>query len=103
MASEEVQKLIGEIYQDSKVSPGEIVKLTSEVERAEQQVLQAEGMAGVTSALCKSFDVTNQLLQETLVHFKKTRPTDTGRAAVASMLKANIALLQATVDAFGFD
>jgi hypothetical protein len=100
MASGTVEKLITEIYQDSKVSPREIMRLRDEVERAEQQVLQAEGMEGVTSALCKSFDVTNQLLQESLLRLRKSDQSDTGRAMVASMLEANIALLQATVDAF---
>jgi hypothetical protein len=100
MASAAVEKLVAEIYQDSKVSPREIMRLRDEVERAEQQVLQSEGMEGVTSALCKSFDVTNQLLQESLLHLRKSEQSDMGRAMVASMLEANLALLKATMDAF---
>lgn len=100
MASATIEKLLAEIYEDSKVSPGEIMKLRSEVERAEQQVLQSEGMEGVTGALCKSFDVTNQLLQENLLLLKKSKYSDTGRALVSSMLEANLALLKATIDAF---
>jgi len=100
MTSGTIEKLVAEIYKDSKVSPGEIMKLSNEVERAEQQVLQSEGTEGVTSALCKSFDVTNQLLQENLLLLRKGKYSEMGRAMVVSMLEANLALLQATIDAF---
>ena len=100
MTSGTIEKLITEIYKDSKVTPGEIMKLNHEVERAEQQVLESEPLEGVTSALCKSFDVTNQLLQENLLLVRKGKYSDMGRAMVVSMLEANLALLQATIDAF---
>jgi hypothetical protein len=100
MASGTIEKLVAEIYKDSKVSPGEIMKLRDEVERAEQQVLQSEGVHGVTSALCKSFDVTDQLLQENLLLLRKGQYSEMGRAMVLSMLDANLTLLKATIDAF---
>jgi len=100
MTSGTIEKLITEIYKDAKVTPGEIMKLNHEVERAEQQVLESEGLEGVTSALCKSFDVTNQLLQENLLLLRKGKYSEMGHAMVVSMLEANLALLQATIDAF---
>src|SRR5688500_6504923 len=99
MASAAVEKLVKEIYTDSRVSPSEIIRLRDEVERAEQRILQDEGFAGLVSALCKSFDVTDQLLQVSLLDLRKSGVTDTGRAMVTAMLEANLALLKATVEA----
>jgi hypothetical protein len=44
--------------------------------------------------------VTNQLLQENLLLIRRGKYSEMGRAMVVSMLEANLALLQATIDAF---
>ena len=100
MTSNQWQKMIDEVYSDANVSPAEIKRLRDEVERAERQVLDADGYEGTIEALCKSFDVTNQLLQESLLRIKKGEYSDTGTEMVHSVLASNIQLLQATLDAF---
>lgn len=100
MVSASMEKLIEEIYADSRVSPGEIVKLREAVAEAAERVLSEAGDEGVLAALVKSFDVTTQLLQETVLKFKQSEYTDLARAMVRSVLEANIALLQANLDAF---
>jgi hypothetical protein len=100
MASAAVEKMLKEIYADSRVSPMEVMRLRNEVEQAEQRILQAEGMEGTMSALCKSFDVTNQLMQDSLLQLKKGDYSDMGREMFKAMLEANLALLKANMDVF---
>ena len=100
MPSSNVEKLINEIYADSRVSPAEIIRLREAVDAAEQRILQEEGLQGTMSALCKSFDVTNQLLQTSMLELRKSGGTDLAFGMVAAMVEANLALLKANVDAF---
>jgi hypothetical protein len=100
MTSGNVEKLVNEIYADSRISPAEIMRLRREVESREQRILKEEGMEGTMSALCKSFDVTNQLLQTSMLELRKSGGTEMGRAMVVAMVEANLALLKATADAF---
>jgi hypothetical protein len=98
--SQNIDKLIEEIYADGKVSVGEIMRLRSAVRERTAAVIAEAGDEGVVAALCKSFDVTTQLLQESLLRVRKDKWTDTGRAIVASMIGAHIELLQANLEAF---
>lgn len=100
MISATMEKLIEEIYADSKISPGEIIKLRKAVDEAAERVLSQEGQEGVVDALCKSFDVTIQLLQESLLKLKKGEYSDMGRAMILSVIEANVALLEANLEAF---
>jgi hypothetical protein len=98
--SSPISRTLRDIYANADVSPEEIIRLREETDRAEQQILNEEGLQGVASALFKSFDVTHQLLQESLLRFERGEYSDTGREMVGSALEANIRLLQASVDAF---
>jgi RNA-binding protein YhbY len=98
--SQNTEKLIEEIYADSKVTPGEITKLRQAVAEQTAKVIAEIGEGGVASAMTKSFEVTEQLVQETLLKVRKDKWSDLGRAHVASMIEAHIALLQANVKAF---
>ena len=89
--SQNIEKLLEEIYADSKVTPGEIMKLRAAVEQHTAKVLAETGADGVVEAMCKSFDVTAQLLQETLLKVRKDRWSDLGRAVCASMIESHIA------------
>lgn len=100
MVSKNMEQLIKQIYADSEVSVGEVINLHNAVEEAEQRILEHEGDAGVVAALCKSFDVTNQLIQESLLRFELGEYSDLGRAMLRSVLEANVALMQANIDAF---
>jgi hypothetical protein len=95
-----IDRTLRDIYADADVSSEEIIRLRKEVDRAEQRILDEEGLQGIASALFKSFDVTRQLLQESLLRFENGEYSDTGREMVGSALEANIRLLQANVDAF---
>jgi len=100
MSSATVDRILRDIYSDAHISPEEIIRLREETDRAEQQIFDEESLQGVASALFKSFDVTQQLLQQSLLHFERGEYSDTGREMVGSAIKANIRLLQANVDAF---
>ncbi len=98
--SQNTEKLIEEIYADSKVTPGEIMRLRQAVAEQTAKVIAEIGNAGVAAAMTKSFEVTEQLVQETLLKIRKEKWSDFGRATVASMIEAHIALLKANVKAF---
>lgn len=95
-----LEALVQEIYQDSRVSPGEILKLRKLAEEAEKKVLDTIGYQGTTAALFKSFDVTYQLLQETLLQVRKQNVTEENKKAILLAIEANIQLLKTAVDAF---
>ncbi len=100
MLSVEFEKLVNEIYADSKVTPAEVIKLRRAVDEAVEGLLRDEGHHGVFDALFKSFDVTDQLLQECMLKLRKGDYTATAKARVVSALRAHLALLEATVKAF---
>ncbi|WP_299125235.1 hypothetical protein [uncultured Winogradskyella sp.] len=93
-------KKISEIYSDSKLSPGEITEFKTLSDRAVVDILQLEGDEGVTNALCKSFEVTNQLLQQTMLKFKKENKNEDYKKALANMVFAQMELLKANIHLF---
>jgi hypothetical protein len=101
MISKNLEKLLQEIYADTQVSPQEIIELRNAADEVASKVLEQEGHEGVVDALCKSFDVTTQLVQEVTLRLKRGDYTDTGRALVGALLEAHVALLRATLKAFG--
>ena len=100
MASKYLENLYEKIYSDSSVSPAEIIKLRDAVDRLEKRILEEEGFEGTTATLFKSFDVTNQLLQENLLELRQGEYSDTGREMVYSAVASNIDLLRASLDGF---
>jgi hypothetical protein len=98
--SQNIEKLLQEIYSDSEVSVAEIIKLRQAVEDHSAKVLSETESLGVIAAMCKSFEVTTQLMQESLLKVRKDKWSDLGRAVVASMIESQIALLQANLKAF---
>src|SRR3712207_6054498 len=99
MISGNVERLLQEIYSDTRVSPSEIIDLRNAADEAADRVLAQEGNEGVIDALCKSFDVTNQLVQETAIRLKKGTYSDLGKTMVMSLIESHTALLKATVNA----
>lgn len=91
------EKLVHEIYRDLKVTPAEVIALRKQVEKMSADVLSSDGSHGVTAALCHSFEVTLQLMQESILASKRSGSTST---AVADLMRGHIKLLEATVDAF---
>lgn len=71
MATDTLQQQVEAIYADGKVSPVEMVKLTKAVDEAEAQVVASTGVHGLVATLFKSFDVTRQLLQESVLDVRK--------------------------------
>ena len=100
MLSKNVEQLLQEIYADLDISPIEVVKLREQVNEAEQKILDEEGCEGVVAALFKSFDVTNQLLQETLLKLKKDKYSETGQQMLKAAIVANIIQLKAKLRCF---
>jgi len=100
MISKKMEEAIHEIYADSNVSPLEIIKLRNLIDETAAGILREEGREGILDAVGKSFDVTNELLQLSILHFSKPPYTESGRAAVMSLLESEIELLKANLQAF---
>lgn len=100
MISSAMEDLLRDVYADSRISPEEVIRLRNSADEAAERLLQEEGREGVLDALCKSFDVTNQLLQEALLRAAKGGYTDTGRMLILALLEAHVAHLRVTIDAF---
>jgi len=100
MISKAAEAMFTEIYADAKVDPSEMVRLQETIDAAEADLLGQEGTEGVYEATCKSFDVTRQLLQHSLLHIRRGDYTTLGQARLMSVLEANVQFLRATFDAF---
>ena len=100
MISAKMQDLVERIYQDTAITPAEIIELRNAADRAAEDLLAEEGREGVLEALTKSFDVTNQLVQEVSLRLKGDDYSDTGATMVRALIESHIALLKATLRAF---
>lgn len=100
MISKNTEALFAEVYADGAVDPAEMIRLREGIDEAERAVLAQEGLKGVFEATCKSFDVTQQLLQESLLQIRRGEDTTLAQALLMSALEANLAFLQATFDGF---
>jgi hypothetical protein len=96
-----LEQLIIEIYSDSRISPIEVIELRKYAERAMIDLLNIDGDEGVTNALCKSFEVTNQLLQSTLLKAKKGIDNTEFKVALAKVISSQLELLKANNEVFG--
>ena len=96
-----LEALLEEIYSDSHVTPMEVIKLRKYSERAMIDLLNIDGDEGVTNALCKSFEVTNQLLQSTLLKARKDKDNVEFKSALAKVISSQIELLKANNAVFG--
>jgi hypothetical protein len=95
-----MQDLFERVYSDTNVTPSEIVELREAADEAAANVLDEVGREGNLDALCKSFDVTSQLVQLTVLGLKNGKYTELGNAMVMSLIEAHISLLRATQKAF---
>jgi hypothetical protein len=95
-----MQRAFEEAYADGSVSPKELIDLRNAVDDAAKKVLEQEGYEGAVDALCKSFDVTSQLLQEVALRLKSDAYTDLGKTLVRSVIESQVAFLNATARAF---
>lgn len=103
MATETLQDLLTSIYADSRASPVEVMKLTKAVDEAEQQIVTSIGQHGAIASLFKSFDVTRQLLQDSVLEVRKDakkKYDDAAKKQITAAIEANINLLKANLDAF---
>jgi hypothetical protein len=98
--SANMQRAFEEAYADADISPQELIELRNGVDEAASKVLAQEGYEGALDALCKSFDVTSQLIQDVALHLKSGTYSDLGRASVRSVIEAQTAFLNATARAF---
>jgi hypothetical protein len=83
-----------EIYADNKVSSKEIIAYRKVSERAMVDLLNIDGDEGTTNALCKSFEVTNQLLQTTLLRAKRKNDDREFQKALKKLVHSQIELLK---------
>lgn len=95
-----MQDLFERVYSDTNVTPTELIELREAADQAAANVLDEVGREGNLDALCKSFDVTSQLVQLTALDLKDGKYTELGNAMVMSMIEAHISLLRATQKAF---
>lgn len=96
-----IQDLIDSIFADSHVTPAEIEALHKAADDAEKELLAHLGYKGTFHALLRSFEVTNQLMQESALKIRADdNITDTGKAMVYAAIEANIKLLEVSLQAF---
>jgi hypothetical protein len=100
MISQATEKMFAAVYADSRVDPSEMVRLQERIDLAEREALAQEGVEGIFEATTKSFDVTRQLLQESLLRIRAGDYTTFGQAQLMSVLEANVEFLKTTFDAF---
>jgi len=100
MISARMQATFEEAYADAAVSPRELVELRNAVDAAAEEVLEQEGREGALDALCKSFDVTSQLIQDVALRLKSGTYSDLGKTLVRSVIESQVAFLNATARAF---
>ena len=96
-----IEKLT-EMYGDSKLSPKEIIEFRKLSERTVVNILQLDGDQGTTNALCKSFEVTNQLLQMTIIKARKDKDNLTYKSLLSDVIFAQMELLKANIVLFDF-
>jgi hypothetical protein len=94
-------QLLEEIYSDSRVAPSEVIQLRKYFERAMIDLLNIDGDEGVTNALCKSFEVTNQLLQEALLKARRNKENKDFKNALEKVIESEIELMKANHAVFG--
>jgi predicted nucleic acid-binding protein len=95
-----IEKILEEIYADSKVTPSEVVKFRNKINDIAIQIIKSEGTQGILEAFCKSIDVSIQLLQETLLKLKRGEYTGKTKTDIHHLLEAYIQLLKVNFDAF---
>ncbi|WP_155854896.1 hypothetical protein [Cellulophaga baltica] len=83
-----------EIYAYNKVSPKEILAYRKVSERAMVDLLNIDGDEGATNALCKSFEVTNQLLKSTLLRAKTKNEDRPFQKALEKLIHSQIESLK---------
>ncbi len=96
-----IEKIIEEIYADGKVSPSEVIHLRNVVDGIEEKVLNKTGKHSTVGALVSAFDVATQLIQEALLKIRKGDMSQADKELAYEMIKANVALLEANLKAFG--
>ncbi len=100
MEKKTLDQILDEIYADSKVSPGEIKQLKDFCDRAHVELLHQVGDEGIVNALCKSFEVTVQLLQQAVLKVRKEKASDSVRDALTKVINSHIELLKANASLF---
>ncbi|MBC8109941.1 MAG: hypothetical protein H7Y04_02660 [Verrucomicrobia bacterium] len=95
-----LEALLEEIYKDGKVSPKEIIEIRRQSERNMVELLAIAGDEGVINALCKSFEVTTQLLQASLLKVRKGEASAEAKQAILNLIDSQMALIKANYEAF---
>ncbi|MEM0938984.1 MAG: hypothetical protein AAGI25_04240 [Bacteroidota bacterium] len=81
--------------------PGEVHAFDTYTDQDEKQTLKgSKNKNAALLAFYKANEVTEQLLQEVMLHFKNQKYTDTAGAAVAAVIQAHILFLEASLRAF---
>ena len=90
----DLKDLKKEIYADNKVSPKELMVYRKISEWAMVDLLNIDGDEGDANALCKSFEVTNQLLQSTLLRAQTKKENKPFQKALEKLIHSQIELLK---------
>ena len=98
MNNNALQKLINDIYADSNVSPLEYIQFKTVSDVAVTELLEIEGDGGTTNALCNSFEITNHLLQLTLLKMLYDAGNQAYKDSLMKVINSQIELLKLNVD-----
>ncbi|WP_440881299.1 hypothetical protein [Tenacibaculum sp. C7A-26P2] len=97
---QKLEKIISDIYADAKVSPKEVIELNKFAKRAIEDLLSIEGDNSVTSAMCKSFEITNQLVQTTSIKMRKQQESLLVKNLLKRVIESQVELLEANMKLF---
>ena len=98
--NKKLEDTIFEIYADARISPAEFLSLKKLADRDVVELLLIDGDEGTTNALCKSFEVTNQLLQLTLLSMKRDKNSVDFKESLMNVINSQIELLVANTVLF---
>lgn len=100
MSGKDTSDLIADIYADSEADLEELTRLRARIDEVRDQVLDQEGSEGIVAATSKSFDVTRMLVEEGILKTRHRGRDPVDHTRLMSIVEANVALLQATLNAF---
>lgn len=99
MSSDDRQSRFAEIFADSGVEAEEMERLQERIDEVQAEALEQQGPDSAIAGVIAAFDATQLQVQGILsMRHRVADPVDP--AQLRSIVEANIAFLQATLDAF---
>lgn len=99
MSGKDTAGLISDIYGESGADLDTMAQLRGRVEQVHGEVLEQQGSGGIVVATSKAFEITRILVEEGILKTRHRGQSPVDQSQLRSIVEANVAYLQATVDA----